>query len=58
MEVYSCTDSTKSSVAAPEPDPQGSETFGRIRIRSGTKINISDPDSPFFMFEGEAGYKF
>jgi hypothetical protein len=22
-----------------------SETFGRIRIRSGTKINVSDPDS-------------
>jgi hypothetical protein len=47
MEVYSCTDSTKSSVADPEPDPdpQGSETFGQIRIRSGTEINISDPDS-------------
>jgi hypothetical protein len=22
----------------------GSETFGRIRIRSGTEINVSDPD--------------
>ncbi len=32
------------SVADPEPDPDpwGPETFGRIRIRSGTKINISD----------------
>jgi hypothetical protein len=27
----------------PEPDPEGSETFGRIR--SGTDINVSDPDS-------------
>jgi hypothetical protein len=26
-----------------DPDPSGSETFGRIRIRSGTEINISDP---------------
>ncbi len=29
----------------PEPDPQGSETFGRNRIRSGTDINILDPVS-------------
>ena len=29
----------------PEPDPEGSETFGRIRIRSGTEINVLDPDS-------------
>jgi hypothetical protein len=28
-----------------DPDPEGSETFGRIRIRSGTEINVSDPDS-------------
>jgi hypothetical protein len=27
----------------PEPGPEGSETFGRIRIRSGTDLNISDP---------------
>ncbi len=27
----------------PEPDPEGSETFGRIR--SGTETNVSDPDS-------------
>jgi hypothetical protein len=33
------------SVAEPEPDPEGSETFGRIRIRSGTDINVLDPDS-------------
>ncbi len=33
----------KNSVADPEPD--GSETFGRIRIRSGTEINVLDPDS-------------
>ncbi len=34
----------KNSVA--DPDPKlGPETFGRIRIRSGTKISISDPDS-------------
>jgi hypothetical protein len=26
----------------PEPDPEGSETFGRIR--SGTELNVSDPD--------------
>jgi hypothetical protein len=30
---------------ADEPDPAGSETFGQIRIRSGTEINVSDPDS-------------
>jgi hypothetical protein len=36
---------SKTSVADPEPDPEGSETFGRIRIRSGTEINVSDPDS-------------
>jgi hypothetical protein len=30
------------SVADPEPDPEGSETFGRIRIRFGTEINVSD----------------
>ncbi len=30
------------SVAYPEPDPEGSETFGRIR--SGTDINVLDPD--------------
>ncbi len=29
----------------PEPDPLESETFGRIRIRSGSEINILDPDS-------------
>jgi hypothetical protein len=26
------------------PDPEGSETFGRIRIRSGTEIKVLDPD--------------
>jgi len=26
-----------------DPDPEGSETFDRIRIRSGTEINVSDP---------------
>ncbi len=26
-------------------DPDGSKTFGRIRIRSGTEINVSDPNS-------------
>ncbi len=26
-----------------DPDPEGSETFGRIRIRFGTEINVSDP---------------
>jgi hypothetical protein len=26
-------------------DPEGSEIFGRIRIRSGTEINVSDADS-------------
>ena len=31
------------SVANLEPDPEGSETFGRIR--SGTEINVSNPDS-------------
>ncbi len=28
-----------------DPDPLESETFGRIRIRSGSEINILDPDS-------------
>ncbi len=31
--------------SAADPDPWRSETFGRIRIRSGTEINVSDPDS-------------
>jgi hypothetical protein len=40
------------SVADPEPDPEGSETFGRIRIQSGTEINFFDPDSnPGFGFK-------
>ncbi len=26
-----------------DPDPERSETFGRIRIRSETEINVSDP---------------
>jgi len=29
----------------PDPEPEGSETLGRIRIRSGSQINILDPDS-------------
>jgi hypothetical protein len=33
------------SVVEPDPEPEGSETFGRIRIRSGTDINVLDPDS-------------
>ncbi len=33
------------SVADSDPEPEGSETFGRIRIRSGTEINVLDPDS-------------
>jgi hypothetical protein len=28
-----------------DPDPEGSETFGWFRIRSGTDINVLDPDS-------------
>jgi hypothetical protein len=34
------------SVTDPETDPapEGSKTFGWIQIRSGTEINISDPD--------------
>ncbi len=32
------------SVADPDPEPEGSETFGRIWIRFGTEINVSDPD--------------
>ncbi len=27
-----------------DPKPEGSETFGRIRNRSGNKRNVSDPD--------------
>ncbi len=27
-----------------DPDAEGSETFSGIRIRSGTEINVSDPD--------------
>ncbi len=34
-----------SSVADLEPEPEGSEFFGRIRIRSGTETNVSDQDS-------------
>jgi hypothetical protein len=30
-------------VSVADPDPEGSETFGRIR--SGTEINVLDPDS-------------
>jgi hypothetical protein len=26
-----------------DPDPEGSETLGRIRILYGTEINVSDP---------------
>ncbi len=33
------------SASVADPDPEGSETFGRNRIRSGTEINILDPDS-------------
>jgi hypothetical protein len=39
------TFSVESNVADPELDPEGFETYGRIWIRSGTEINISDPDS-------------
>ncbi len=28
-----------------DPDPEGSGNFGRIRIRSRTEKNVSDPDS-------------
>ncbi len=28
-----------------DPDPEGSKTFGQIQIRSGTEINVTDPDS-------------
>jgi hypothetical protein len=34
-------------------DPEGSETFGRIR--SGTEINVSDPDSNPEVLLAEAG---
>jgi hypothetical protein len=30
-------------ISVADPDPEGSETFGRIRIRFGTEINVSDP---------------
>jgi hypothetical protein len=33
-----------SDCSVADPDPEGSETFGRIRIQSGTEINVSDPD--------------
>jgi hypothetical protein len=33
------------NVADPEQDPERPETFGRIRIRFGTEINVSDKDS-------------
>ncbi len=32
------------NIPASIADPDGSKTFGRIRIRSGTEINVSDPD--------------
>ncbi len=34
---------TGQETSVAEPDPEGSETFGRIRSR--TEINVSDPDS-------------
>ncbi len=41
-----------------DPDPEGSETFGRIRIRSGNEINISDPVSdPDFGSGFESGFE-
>jgi hypothetical protein len=33
-----------STVLRIPPPGTGTETFGQIRIRSGTKINVSDPD--------------
>ncbi len=33
------------SVLDPEPEPDGSETFGRIQIRSGTERSVSVSDS-------------
>jgi hypothetical protein len=33
------------NIPASIADLDGSKTFGRIRIRSGTEINVSDPDS-------------
>jgi len=32
-------------VHSADPDPEGSETFGQIRIRSRSEINISNPYS-------------
>jgi hypothetical protein len=33
----------KQLISVADPAPEGSETFSRIRI--GTEINVSDPDS-------------
>jgi hypothetical protein len=33
------------SGSVPDPEPEESKTFCRIRIRFGTEINVSDPDS-------------
>jgi hypothetical protein len=33
------------NIPASIANPDGSKTFGRIRIRSGTEKNVSDPDS-------------
>jgi hypothetical protein len=36
--------STGNETSVADPDPEGSETFGRIRIRFGTERNVSYPD--------------
>jgi threonine dehydrogenase-like Zn-dependent dehydrogenase len=30
-------------IGVADPEPEGSDAFGRIQIRSGTEINVSDP---------------
>jgi len=43
QETPACEQETGQEASVAEPDPEGSETFGRIRSR--TEINVSDPDS-------------
>jgi hypothetical protein len=43
QETPACGQETGQETSVAEPDPVGSEPFGRIRSR--TEINVSDPDS-------------
>jgi hypothetical protein len=38
-------------------DPEGSDTFGGIRIRSGTETHVSDPDSKPDLYPFGSGFE-